>query len=231
MIFPKTNVQNIRNTFIDLYKNKKFVKDKSGVDTIEIINASFIADQEAIFGTPNTDWHQRELTWYLSQSLNVNDIPAPIPKIWQAVADKEGFINSNYGWMIFSEENFNQYAHCLKALQNDSTSRRAEMIYTRPSMQLDYNKNGRSDFVCCQYTQHLIRDNKLISLIYFRSSDSVHGYKGDRFFADWVHTSLYENLLTTYPDLQLGDIIWNASSLHIYEAHFPLIEKYIEENK
>jgi thymidylate synthase len=232
MLFTSTKVLDIRQQFIDLYTSGKgIVPDKNGTQVIEIINTSFIADEPTIFGTANDEWHNRELAWYLSESLNVNDIPPPIPKIWQQIADEDGFINSNYGNLIFSDNNGNQYQHVLNKLKSDQASRQAIMIYNRPSMHVEWNLIGRSDFICCQNTQHFIRDNGLISIANFRSSDAIFGYKGDKFWIDFVHSKLYNDLLDTYPNLKLGTVIWNAMSLHVYSRHFHLIEKVAKETK
>ena len=222
-------VNDIRENFLQKFKEKQFVTDRTGVKTIELIGESFIADEPSIFGTVNKDWCERELSWYLSQSLDVNDIIEPIPKIWKKVASLDGKINSNYGWCIFSEENGSQYFNAFDELWSNPDSRRAQMIYTRPSMHVDWNKNGMSDFMCCSNTVHFIRDNELITFVNFRSNDAIFGYKGDYFWMNFVHTKLYFDLLDKYTNLRKGDIVWSAASLHVYEQHFHLLEKYMIE--
>lgn len=212
-------VKNIREIFKEKLKNEEFVTDKSGVKTVEIMNASFIADSPAIFGTVNEDYVKRELEWYLSTSLNVNDIPGGPPAIWKQVASSEGLINSNYGWCIFSDANGYQYANVLSQLLENQDSRRATMIYNRPSMHEDYNKDGMSDFMCTNTVQYLIRDGKLNALVYMRSNDAVFGYKNDYAWQAFVLSRLAAAL-----GIPSGDIYWNVASLHIYERHFNLIE-------
>jgi len=229
MIFTSSKVQDIRQTFIDLFRNKETVIDRTGAQVVEIVNASFIANEDTIFGTANDDWNERELEWYLSRSRNVNDIPPPIPKIWLSVADENGFINSNYGWCIFSFENGNQFNRCYNALAKNPDTRQAIMIYNRPSMHNDAVENGRQDFMCCMNVQYFIRNNELISIVNFRSNDAVFGYKGDLFWNKYVTDRLYNQLLINYPLLQKGPIIWNAASLHVYSRHFHLIEKELKE--
>jgi len=208
----------IRNQLIELLEKKEFVEDKTGVKTIEIVGASFVADEPTIFGAVNEDWNRREFEWYKSLSLNVNDIPPPIPQIWKSVASEDGGINSNYGWCIWSAQNSFQYLSCLETLRRDPTSRRACMIYNRPSMQFDFDKDGMSDFMCTYSTQHMIRDGKLVSLVYMRSNDAVFGYKGDFAWQNKIHRMLAESL-----SIEPGEIIWNAASLHVYERHFGLV--------
>lgn len=219
------DVTDVRDVFAFLLQHGVFVQDKSGVKCLEIENASFIANEPTIFGAPN-EYIDRELVWYKSQSLNVNDIPAPVPQIWKNVATKEGLINSNYGWCIWSKENGSQYSSCLKQLITNRDSRRAVMIYTRPSMQTDYNKDGMSDFMCTSNVQYMIRNNKLHSYVYMRSNDSVMGYKNDWAWQNHVLEELLADLKFTYPHLQKGDMIWNACSLHVYEPHFYLVDHF-----
>lgn len=212
------NVRDIRKQLIQKYKAEDFVIDKSGVQMVELIGATFLADEPAIYGTPNENWHARELAWYQSMSLNVNDIPEPIPTIWKEVSSKYGFINSNYGYLIWSDENHNQYDNVLKELQSNPFSRRAEMIYTRPSIWKEYNKDGMSDFICTDSVQYFIRSGKLVAHVRMRSNDLVFGYKGDYAWQRYVQTILAQDL-----GVDIGDLIWTVGSAHVYERHLHMI--------
>jgi len=219
-------VEDIRSEFEYLLTNKEFVQDKSGVQTIEILNASFIADEELIFGTINDEYVEREKKWYRSQSLNVNDIPGGPPQIWKMVADKDGFINSNYGWCIYSEENGYQFTKVLEELLESPLSRRATMIYNRPSMHEDYKRNGMSDFMCTYSTQYYLREGKLHASVFMRSNDAVFGYKNDYAWQRYVQKELLQGINgrkgTVYG---LGNLYWNVGSLHVYERHFKFIDE------
>jgi thymidylate synthase len=217
--------KDIRKLFLDEYAKNNFVIDKTGVKMIELIGQSFIADSPAIFGEPNQEYIERELEWYKSQSLYVKDIPGKVPAIWESISSSDGRINSNYGWCVWSKENYDQFNHCVTELVQNPFSRRATMIYNRPSMHIDYNIDGMNDFICTYANQFFIRDNKLVSHYIMRSNDVIFGYRNDYAWAKHVQTELYNELLTTYPDLELGDIIWTASSLHIYERHFNVLEE------
>lgn len=205
---------------------KDFVTDKTGVDMVEIVNASFIADEPFIFGTPSDDYIQREIAWYESCSLNVNDIPGETPKIWKDVADKDGMINSNYGYLIYHPDNGYQYDRTLEELRANPLSRRAVMIYTRPSMHIEYNQNGMSDFICTNAVQYLIRNDKLDAIVQMRSNDAVFGYKNDRAWQKHVQQKLSRDL-----EVEVGVLHWNAGSLHVYARHFGLMENWIHGKK
>ena len=217
-------VSDIRTKLIEKYKNEDFVIDKTGVKTIELIGESFVVDEDWIIRPPNYGYIERELAWYESQSLYVEDIPGQTPAIWKQVADKNGKINSNYGYLIWSEENGRQYEHVLDELRKNPNSRRAVMIYNRPTMHGDYCADGMSDFICTYANDFLIRAGKLISHYLMRSNDAVFGANNDFAWARHVQTKLAKDL-----NVETGDLIWTVSSLHVYERHFQFIDKLIEE--
>ncbi len=212
-------VEHIREYFIEELRAERFVTDKTGVKTIEMIGATFEADEPTIFGELNHDYIDRELAWYKSKSLNVNDIPGKTPAIWQQVADADGFINSNYGWAIWHEDNYDQYYRTYLELSENPNSRRAVMIYTRPNMWLDYNHNGRSDFMCTNTVQYMIRDGVLIAVVQMRSNDVVFGYRNDFAWQDHV-----VKLLAAALGIEQTKIIWHVGNLHVYERHFDKVK-------
>jgi len=220
-----SNVKTIQDSFVELYTKNQFVTDKTGVKTIELIGASFICDKPAIFGEPNFEYIKRELQWYESESLNVNDLE-PTPQIWQAISDKDGNINSNYGYLIYNEKNGKQFLKVKDELTKNPNSRRAVMIYTRPTIHEEYNLNGMSDFICTNAVQYLIRDNKLHAIVQMRSNDVVFGYRNDFAWQQYVLEFLADELNVEY-----GDITWQVGSLHVYERHFNFIEDEIEKRK
>ena len=218
----------IRQEFARLYREKKFVTDKSGVKTVEIIGASFWANSPMIFGEVNEDYVKRELEWYKSQSLNVNDIPGGPPAIWKQVADSDGMINSNYGWCVYSHENNDQFAHVVTELEERPDSRRAIMIYTRPTMWGDHNKNGRSDFMCTNTVQYLLRNGRIHAVVSMRSNDAWAGYRNDYAWQLHVLEEVVQELRYRGKYYERGEIMWNAGSLHIYERQFYLLEHYVK---
>ncbi len=216
------NVQNIRDLFAEKYKNNDFEIDKFGGKVIDIICNQFIADEEYIFSKPNYEYIEKEIKWYLSESLNVNNLE-DTPKIWKSISDNNGYINSNYGWCVFSKENGYQYDNCLVELKNQRSSRRGAMIYNRPEMWKDYNTHGRDDFMCTYAVQYLIRNNVLYANVLMRSNDAWAGYRNDYAWQKYVVDKLADDL-----NIDETIIIWNASSLHIYENQFYLLDHYIK---
>ena len=220
------NVDNIRLQLAEKFNNNEFVIDKTGQATLEIVGESFIANEDTIFGTLNDEYLSKELDWYNSQSMNINDIygsERDAPKAWAYAADDYGNINSNYGALIYSPKYFSQYAEATYELEVNKASRRATMVYNRPSIWEEYKEGGKSDYICTNAVNYVIRDGKLNATVQMRSNDVWAGYRNDRFWQHHVLVSMANQL-----DVEVGNIYWQVSSLHLYEKDFYLIEHYIK---
>jgi thymidylate synthase len=214
-------VSDIRDFFIGELVNEAFTTDKTGQKTIELIGASFLADQPAIFGTPSDDYINAELDWYLSGSTNIYDIyvDQDPPKAWEYSANRHGEINSNYGRLIFSDIYYRQYDNVLTELLENPDSRRACMIYNRPSIWTEFNENGKSDFICTNAVTYYIRNDELQCVVQMRSNDVVFGYKNDYAWQQYVLNTLAKDL-----GVKPGSITWQVQNLHVYERHFHLVK-------
>ena len=224
--------RDIAKTFINSLKNEEFVTDRTGQKTIEMLGATFLADEPAIFGTPNESYIEIEKAWYESQSTNVNWITDTynrnVPEAWKYAANTYGEINSNYGHIIYSDKYHHQFGRVLDELLTNKDGRRATMVYTRPSIWEEYNEDGKNDFICTNAVTYYIRDNFLQCVVQMRSNDVVFGYKNDYAWQLYV----LEQLVKDYndckengvPELKAGDLIWQVQNLHVYERHFHLVK-------
>lgn len=215
-------IDQIKTYFINELKNENFTIDKTGAKTIELIGASFYADEGAIFGKPNYEYIDRELDWYESQSTNINDIygsDREPPEAWKYSANDHGEINSNYGLLVFGEKYYEQFEQVVQELKTNPDSRRASMIYNRPSIWKEYNENGKNDFICTNAVTYYIRDNKLQATVQMRSNDVIFGYRND-----WAwQRFMMEEVMHELELDELGDMIWQVQNLHVYERHFHLV--------
>lgn len=227
MSMMRTN--DIRNYFVDQLKAERFTTDKTGAKTIEILGASFTADEPAIFGTPVQSYIDKELAWYESQSTNIYDINkesgADAPAAWKYAADAHGNINSNYGYLVDSPKFYNQYYNAIDELIANPDSRRAQMIYNRPSIWVEFNEGGKSDFICTNAQTFYIRDGKLHMVSQMRSNDVVFGYKNDYAWAQHLMDRAIDNLNEADLGYELtkGNLTWQVMNLHVYERHFHLV--------
>jgi thymidylate synthase len=231
----------IEDVFIPFYNKimaNDFVIDKTGVKTVEILGLRIVLNPIQnilnfydIRKSPEK-YIKEEIAWYDSQDLSVKEI-SKHAKLWSEICskDEKQEVNSNYGYLIYSRENFDQYLNTLKELIKNPYSRRAIMIYNRPSMHYDYNLNGRSDFVCTLGHQFFIRDNKLHSLVEMRSTDMFYGLFSDFPWFATVQERLLNDLKQTklYSELAIGDLIWISNSAHLYEKHFETIKEIVSK--
>ena len=216
----------VRSYFVNELRNENFTIDKTGAKTIEMIGASFYADEPAIFGSPNKEYIEAEIEWYESESTNIYDIygdEREPPQAWQYSANDHGEINSNYGHLIWSKKYGNQYNKVLKELLKNQDTRRASMIYQRPSIWYEYKENGKNDFICTNTVTYYIRDNTLHAVVQMRSNDVIFGYRNDYAWQKHVFDLLRDDLYFQGYHIEAGDIVWQVQNLHVYERHFNLV--------
>ena len=225
------SITDIRNYFIDELNNEAFTIDKTGARTIELMGASFDADLPFIFGTPSENYIAKELAWYESQSTNIFDINKEsgedAPAAWKYAANTHGEINSNYGHLIYANKYHDQYQNVLAELDKNPDGRRASMIYNRPSIWVEFDENGKSDFICTNAVTYYIRDNLLHCVVQMRSNDVVFGYKNDYAWQRYVQNKLVEDLNNgprVNDKVTAGTIVWQVQNLHVYERHFHLVK-------
>ena len=228
-------VSDVRQYFIDELSDEVgvFIDDKSGQKVIELIGASFMATEPFIFGTVNQDYVDAEIKWYESQSTNIYDIykesGADAPAAWKYTANTHGEINSNYGYLIYSDKFYNQYGMVLDELLTNIEGRRATMVYNRPSIWVDYNDNNKNDFICTNAVTYYVRSGRLHAVVQMRSNDVIYGYKNDYAWQRYVLEKLCFDFTNAdrYVDGRVitpGEIIWQVQNLHVYEKHFHLVK-------
>lgn len=229
--FDLYSCNNIRQMFGELFNHEVFVTDKTGVKTMEIMAAQFVAGESSIFGKIDDAYLKKEVDWYNTMDQNIESMEPPIPALWKSSAGIHGQTNSNYGWAVYSRDNWSQFNSVVYELSQNPDSRRAIIIYTRPSMQVDYKTDGKSDFMCTNNVQYLIRHNRLETIVNMRSNDAVFGYKCDRHWQMIVRDRLFSELKEGHVGLTRGSIIWNVGSLHVYERHFFLVWAWLQSGK
>ena len=223
--FQPHTIKDIQDLFVYKYTNGAFEADGN----LEILSASFIADEPSIFGQPNEKYQQAELHWYNSMVCNTDklqDIYGMVPAQWEEAANTKGAVNSNYGYLVHSALNGSQYDHVFRELKSNPRSRRATMIYTHPDMHQRHREHGKDDFVCTNAVTYYNKDDELHAVVQMRSNDVVFGYMNDYYWQYMLLDKLAADLL-----IMRGTIMWQVQSLHIYPRHFKLIDAFIEDRK
>jgi len=216
-------------TFIDLIGEINTYESESSPRDLKVkeaLLASFDIDPT----NPIADFKDRpfnfkyftgELAWYLHRDKNIDYI-SHFSSFWKNITNPgTNEINSNYGNLVFNEE---QFGWVVDSLRKDKESRQAVMFFNRPQFQFEGNK----DFVCTLYANFFIRKNKLYMKIQMRSNDIFFGLTFDAPFFAFLHQSVYHSLLKNYPDLELGYYFHFVDNIHFYERHFDLASEIVE---
>ena len=186
------------------------------------------------FQTPKK-YVKAELDWYKSMDLSIiGHEGIESNPTWQSCCtkDEKKETNSNYGWCVFSEENGSQYDNCLEVLKKDKTTRNAIIMYNRPEIYKDYKRDGMHDMICTMYSHFFIRHNRLYMIHNMRSNDIRYGFIcSDLAWNCFVYQNMYEDLKSTYPDLEVGTIIWTSDSMHLYSRHFEDLKNFVESER
>lgn len=212
-------------------------------DTKELINIQFEADKDYIIKKENDKYKLAELKWFISLDLNIKGLEKvyhKVPEKWKDIASEDGWINSNYGFAAFSSKNNSQYENAARHLELDKNTRKAMLIYNRPSMHEEWYNHKTNvqkwqeaseteyaelfgDFMRCQNNQFFIRNDKLIMIVQMRSQDAMFGYNDDIFWFQYLYNRMYDRLKTKYKKLKRTNILMNCNSLHVHERYFKFL--------
>ena len=159
------------------------------------------------------DYAEAEWQWYLSGDNNIKklgELYGKIPEIWKRMADKEGFVNSNYGWQWKRSDQLNEVIDLLKT--NPRTRQAAISIYDRKEGYMYDN-----DTPCTYAVQFTIVAQHLNMCVTMRSNDLWYGFCNDQYCF-----SKLQELVATETGLLIGSYYHFAHNLHLYDN---IIEK------
>jgi thymidylate synthase len=114
--------------------------------------------------------------------------------------------------------NNKQLDYCYKLLKSDPDSRQAVVVIH------DYrDKRSSLDIPCTLSFQFLIREGKLNMITTMRSNDLMWGT-----CLDIPAFVFLQEVLASWLDMEMGEYIHNAGSLHFYDKHEDSIPKILE---
>ena len=134
----------------------------------------------------------------------------------QIYLDDDGFIYT-YSERLQNYQGRNQLIDIVNRLQQDMGSNRAVAVTFNP-----FIDNERDDIPCLQLIQALIRDDKLILSVYFRSNDLYGAFPSNMMFLTYLGMKIANEL-----DVKFDYIDYHCSSLHIYETDYEQALKVI----
>jgi thymidylate synthase len=172
----------------------------------------------------NYDYFWKELRWKLTGNKYDESIKQHA-KMWESVQNPDGTFNSNYGQYWFGEQQ--GVMQVIFELLRDPDSRRAVI----PTLSKDHMTAATIDTVCTNCIGFRVRDNELNCTAHMRSSDQIFGLGTDLPTFAFVQLLIHGVLKSDarFCGLQVGTLTVHAMSSHIYERHFSMVQKILEE--
>lgn len=170
----------------------------------------------------NLDYIKREFLWYLrGDRFDLSILKHA--KMWQDLVNADGGINSNYGQYVFGT--LNQFDNVIKTLIDDPDSRRASIVI----LHSEHVVSDTKDVPCTYALNFRIRNGFLNMTVRMRSQDAIWGMGNDAPAFSFIHEMALNSLKTQYPDLKMGTYYHSSDSFHVYERHFDLLNKIVNE--
>ena len=155
----------------------------------------------------NEEYAAAEWAWYLSGDPRIEtlgELYGKIPAIWKRMADKNGEVNSNYGYQWKRNDQLENVINILK--QDPNTRQAAISIYDGKAIhQYAY------DTPCTYAVQFTIVQSKLYMSVYMRSNDLWYGFCNDQYQFASLQEMVAERL-----NLPVGTYYHHAHNLHLY---------------
>lgn len=174
----------------------------------------------------NLNYCKREWLWYLGADAKDESIKEHA-KLWEKIQQPDGSFFSNYGQYIFAPQGDgpSQFEYVVKQLRDDPDTRRACMVLLQPKHLFPENK----DVVCTYAINFSIANDTLDMTVHMRSNDVVYGFTNDAFCFQQVFEFVYQLVSTKHPGLRRGRYVHIADSMHVYEHHFSMLHKILNE--
>lgn len=171
----------------------------------------------------NYSYFKREMRWKLGAS-KYDDSIKQFAKMWESVQNPDGTFNSNYGQFWFGQQMGLMKA--VMELIRDPDSRRASI----PMLADSHLSPETRDTVCTEAVTLHIRDGSLYMSVHMRSSDQIFGLGTDIPTFSVLMMMAVGLLRSVYPTLLLGTMKITAASSHIYERHWDMVERILQED-
>jgi len=153
------------------------------------------------------DYAEAEWQWYLSGDRNIaklGELYGKVPEIWKRMADKEGNVNSNYGWQWQRNE---QLDDVILQLKNRPDTRQAAIsIYDGKEIE-----KYTTDTPCTYAVQFTIVHNRLDMCVTMRSNDLWYGFCNDQY-----QFSKLQEMVSKRLEIETGVYYHFAHNMHLY---------------
>lgn len=166
-------------------------------------------------------YFKKEMLWKLGAN-RMDDSIKQHAKMWESVQNPDGSFNSNYGHYWFGPQM--GFWNVVMELIRDRDSRQAVI----PMLSKEHMTPETIDKVCTMGVGFHIRNNELHMSVQMRSSDQIFGLGTDIPTFSFLYRMVLAVLQDHY-DIYNGRISITAMSSHIYERHFAMVEKILDD--
>jgi len=213
-----------------LLDDPDFETGPRGLKTAELMNWQFAVEQPTSEPIVTADVERNkviakylrvEKRLYKSGERRASVWAAEASKFWGKIANDDGTINSNYGWLIFKNPSLGgqtPWEWARRSLVMDRDTRQAYMRIALP----EHQRFGVKDQVCTLHLMFMFRDGKLHETAVMRSNDAVKGLVYDM---PWF-CGLLEEMAEELGE-QVGTYTHLAHSLHLYESDRQTAERMV----
>ena len=153
---------------------------------------------------------------YPIKSEALYDYVTSLDQLDKIVLDENSFIYT-YSERLQNYQGRNQLIDIVERLKQDMGSNRAVAVTFNP-----FIDNERADIPCLQLIQALVRNDKLILSVYFRSNDLYGAFPSNMMFLTYLGMKIANEL-----GVQFDYIDYHCSSLHVYETDYQQALKVI----
>ena len=208
-----TNTFETANEAYEYFHNEIITNGIEFAGTKALFNIGFTIEDPTnkVITNKERNWNEAyaaaEWAWYLSGDPRVTTLGklyGKIPAIWKRMADKNGEVNSNYGYQWRRNDQLENVINMLK--QNNETRQAAISIYDGKEI----NKY-EFDTPCTYAVQFTVVQGKLYMSVYMRSNDLWYGFCNDQYQFASLQEMVAERL-----NLPVGTYYHHAHNLHLY---------------
>ena len=209
----------MRNTFetaneaYEYFHNEIITNGVEFAGTKALFNIGFTIENPTnkVITNKERNWNEAyaaaEWAWYLSGDPRIKtlgELYGKIPAIWKRMADKNGEVNSNYGYQWKRNDQLENVIKMLKT--NPETRQAAISIYDGKTIH-----QYAHDTPCTYAVQFTIVQGKLYMSVYMRSNDLWYGFCNDQYQFASLQEMVAERL-----NLPVGTYYHHAHNLHLY---------------
>ena len=157
------------------------------------------------------DYAEAEWQWYLSGDRNIGklgDLYGKVPEIWKRMADRQGNVNSNYGYQWQRGYNHTSQLDYIVGLLKDNPETRQACISIYDGKE---HPDYKTDTPCTYAIQFTILHGRLDMCVTMRSNDLWYGFCNDQYCF-----SKLQKMVSNKLNIEPGVYYHFAHNMHLY---------------